>query len=258
MKKLLIIISVLIIFVLGIVLALNTNFNKNQTIELKSNVEGKIVELLISENSPVKKGEIVAKTNTEEYEKELDEAQKKLDEAQKELKISSEDSKKINDALKKAKDELDYAQSNLENANNDYVRYKNDFSDGVVTQKDLNNALKNLEIAKEQYNKAQENLNNVKNSYQNISKNNPDKNEIDELLKQVENAKIKLSDTTIVSPYDGTVLKLNVKIEDNIKEGDTIAVIALDGKETLFKIFKFEVVKVKKGQKSTFEINPQK
>lgn len=222
---------------------------EKQTPDLASAVNGKIIEVNINKGDNVKKGEIIIKIDPTKYQKEFDETISKLIESQKKLKISSQDVEKINESIKEARDEFEKASKNLENANQDYSLYKNSFKDGTVTKKDLNNAIKNLETAREKYKEAQEEFEEISEEYKETLANNTNQTQqIEKIIEQVEQAKINLSNTAIVMPYDGTVEEINAKINDNIQENQIIAKIIPDNCKIIANFNSSE--EIKKGKKA--------
>jgi len=147
----------------------------------------------------------------------------------------------------------------LENANNDYVIYKNSFKDGTVTKKDLDNAVKNLQLAKENYENVQKNLQLANESIENNKNLSSTQNEqIKELTKKLDEAKLNLSYTTFIAPIDGTIQELNVKLQDEIKINQKIMTIVSKDCYIEAKLNNKQIKKINLDQEVIICLNPYK
>ena len=228
-KKIIIIcVSVIIAFLLGIFCSIYYLFLKstdNAHIEsdsmyIISDISGKITELNIDNNSTVKKGEIIAKLDSAEYEEKLIRYQDKLEKLKKELKLTEKNINSINYNISSNKINFEKAKNELTNANSDYIRYKNAYQDGSVTKHDLDNAIRNLEVARSNYNSAQKNLQISSNNLDSkLSKNEEKNSEIKELIKETEKLKLDISHTIIISQTEGAIIKKYAKVGDYIEAG---------------------------------------
>ena len=107
---------------------------------------------------------------------------------------------KINIKMKQAQKNIDVAKQNLENANNDYVLYKIQFKDGTVTKKDLEKAIKNLELAQVEFEEAQAQVGLNSSALEKIvSKKDIQLDEMKTLIHELEQAKLELSFATIIA-----------------------------------------------------------
>lgn len=239
-----------LIFLFVAVFYLNKNLTSNPTvveikpIELISKIDGTIEEINFDKGSTVKKDDILIRLDEKEYVKILEEKKALFD---KEVEKSSSDD--LETYKIKTKSSYKEAKIQLDNANADYVRYKNAFKDGTVTKKDLSKAENNLEIAKKQYEKAKKDLNIINSK---LSKKNSQNIKIKKLLAEVENAKLNLSYTTIVSPIYGFIVEKNVEQNSIIKKDQKLASIIPF--ETVMKAEFSDVSKIKKGQKAKIKI----
>ena len=220
-----------------------------------SKIEGKIVELNIENNSTIKKGEIILKLDEHEYIEELQEKQKEFEQTQKSLSGFQNEISKINSEMKIAQANIQKAKLNLENANDDYVRYKNAFKDGAVTQKDLDKAIKNLEIAQNQNEECQKELQKTNETLKNlISKKDSQIIKAKESIEDLQEAKLELAQTTLSASKNGTIANLAVKINDEIEENQKIADIILDDCYVVAKFNKIHSKNLKLDQKASVKI----
>ena len=218
-------------------------------------INSKIIEINTENNSIVKKGEIIIELDGHNFKDEISKLEKEFILVQNELKSFENEINAINNKTKKTKEDIEQAKINLENANDDYIRYKNEFKDGTVTKKDLDNAIKNLELAQIQFQEAQENLKQTNNILKDIViKKDEQMDKLKETLEELEDAKFKASNATIIAPKSGKIINLNSKIGDNI-----------DNKKVLFEIIPDEITAIanfkklpnaifKTGQKATVKL----
>lgn len=231
-------------------------FVEAHLVYFSSKVSGQLIELNVDDNTPVKKGEIIAQIDPVDYEVALKNAQARLEKAQAELKVSTSDVDKMNAIVSGDKNDIKSAKSKLEYANSDYVRYKNAYEDGSVTKQDLDNALKNLKVAKADYKIAQDNLKATTNALKSASaKKNSQDAEIKKLMAEVEQAKLNLSYTTLVSPVDGTITNKNIEIGNYVNAKNPILTIVPDDVYVIANFKETQVARMKKGQKVIIKID---
>jgi len=224
-------------------------------INVTPKISSKIIELNLENNSVVKKGEIIAELDGAKYSKEVQNLEEKFEQIQKELKTFEDEVIKMSNKTSFSKKQIEQAKNDLENANNDYIRYKNEFKDGTVTKKDLENAINNLEIAQIQYEKAQETLKNTSEELKEII--NKKDNQIDlaqDILEDLENAKLILSSATIISPKNGKVINLNSKIGDVADNEKVLFSIIPDECYIIANFKKLPNTNLKVGQKANIKI----
>ncbi len=234
-------------------------FVEAHMIYLAPKVSGQIIELNVDDNTRVKKGEIIAQIDPKDYETALSQATAKLEHAKAELKVSTSDIEKMDAITDQNKNDIESAKSKLEYANSDYIRYKNAYKDGAVTKQDLDNAIKNLEVARSQYKSAQDNLKASKSALDStISKKSSKNAEIKNLVAQVEQAKLNLSYTTIVSPINGVITNKNVETGNYVQAAHPILSIVPDDCYIIANFKETQIASMKKGQKVTIKIDTYK
>ena len=179
-------------------------------IPVQSKIEGKIIELNLQEGMNVKKGEILAELESNLDLKRVEQLENDFSRAQQELKSFEDEISKINIKMKQAQKNIDVAKQNLENANNDYVLYKIQFKDGTVTKKDLEKAIKNLELAQVEFEEAQAQVGLNSSALEKIvSKKDIQLDEMKTLIHELEQAKLELSFATIIAQKSGIGIELN-------------------------------------------------
>lgn len=234
-------------------------FIEAHIVYLSPKVSGEIVELNVDDNTPVKKGEILAQIDTRDYEIALKNAEAKLEKAQAELKVSTSDIDKMSAMTNQNKNTIESAKSKLEFANSDYIRYKNAYKDGAVTKQDLDNAVKNLDVARAQFKAAQDGLKATDSALKStISKKASQMAEIKKLMADVDQARLNLSYTTIVAPTDGTVTNKTVELGNYVQTAHPIMTIVPNDCYIIANFKETQLTNMKKGQKVTIKIDTYK
>lgn len=228
---------------------------ETQIVTVYPKISGQIELLNTSNNIPVKKGEIIAKIKSKEIEDALKVAEDKLESKRKELKISKDEINKIANIVAIDKANIKKAKLELEYANSDYIRYKNAYQDGSVTKKDLNNAIKNLQIARDNYFSVQETLKNASQSLQaKKSKKDSQDSEIKMIAEEIKQAKLDLSYATIISPLDGIVFEQKITSGDFVQAEQAILNIVPDEVYVSADFDSKKANKIKSGQKAYIKI----
>ena len=234
-------------------------FVEAHMVYLSPKVSGEIVELNVDDNTLVKKGEILAQIDTRDYEIALKNAEAKLEKAQAELKVSTSDIDKMSAMTNQNKNNIETAKSKLEYANSDYIRYKNAYKDGAVTKQDLDNAIKNLDVARAQFAAAQDGLKATDSALKStISKKASQMAEIKKLMTDVDQARLNLSYTTIVAPVDGTVTNKTVELGNYVQTAHPIMTIVPKDCYVVANFKETQLTNMKKGQKVTIKIDTYK
>ncbi|MBR5303263.1 MAG: HlyD family secretion protein [Candidatus Gastranaerophilales bacterium] len=224
-------------------------------IKVTPKISGKIIELNLDNDSIVKKGEIIAELDSSELTGEVEELESKFYEMQKKLKSFDDEINRMNSKIKQTKIDIEIAKINLENANSDYIRYKNEFKDGTVTKKDLNNAIDNLELAQEQYETAQNNLKSTSEILDEmILEKSTQMDEAKEILEDLERAKFELSSATIISLKNGKIFNLNAKVGDFVSNDKVLFEILPDECFIIANFKKLPNANIKVGQKALVKI----
>lgn len=224
-------------------------------IQITPKISSKIIEINLNNDSTVKKGEIIAELDGSRFTNEIKELEIKFSEIQTELKSFDKEIDRMNSKSKQTKVGIEIAKINLENANDDYIRYKNEYKDGTVTKKDLNKAIKNLELAQEQYEIAQKDLKSTSEILDEmISKKDSQMEQAREILEDLEEAKFELSSATIISPKNGKILNLSAKVGDMASNDKVLFEILPDECHIIANFKKLPNTNLKVGQKATVKV----
>ena len=224
-------------------------------IPVQSKIEGKIIELNLQEGMNVKKGEILAELESNLDLKRVEQLENDFSRAQQELKSFEDEISKINIKMKQAQKNIDVAKQNLENANNDYVLYKIQFKDGTVTKKDLEKAIKNLELAQVEFEEAQAQVGLNSSALEKIvSKKDIQLDEMKTLIHELEQAKLELSFATIIAQKSGIITDISAKLGDLVNEKTKMATIIPQECTIMANFKKLPSKNLKVGQKASVKI----
>ncbi len=230
-------------------------FVEEYLIPIQAKTKGEIIELNLQENMTVKKGEIIAELEASLNTNNVKKLEEEFALAQENLKSYENEISKINIKTKQNTKNIEEAKINLENANGDYILYKNSFKDGTVTKKDLNKAIKNLEVAQMQFEEAQAQLKLTSASLEKIiSQKDTQIDEIKILIHELEQAKYELSSATITASKNGIISNIKAKVGDSVDKDTNIATIIPDECIILANFKKLPSKNLKAGQKATVKI----
>ena len=203
-------------------------------VKISPEVPGEIIELPIKEGMKVSAGDLLININPDLYQSSVSRAQAGLNTA------------KANMANSKAR--LAQAKARLMNSETDYKRQKQLNDDGVVSNADFDRIRSEYEVAKAEVVAAEESL-------------HASEYNIKSAAATVKEANDNLKRTTIYSPMDGTVSKLNVELGERVVGTAQMAgtelmrVADLTKMEVHVEVNESDIVRVKIGDKATVEVD---
>lgn len=204
-------------------------------VKLSPDVSGEIIELYVNEGDHLQKGQLIAKINPEIYRSNYERT------------VAGLNTSKANLANSNAR--LEQAKAQFINAENAYKRQKELFDKDAISLSEYETAYANYQVAKAEVNAAQET---VRASEYNV------------LSSQaiVDEAKENLTKTSIYSPVDGTVSKLNVQQGERVagasqfSAGTEILRIAnLDDMEVIVEVSEIDIARVSLNDTAIVEID---
>jgi HlyD family secretion protein len=203
-------------------------------VKISSDVSGEIVELFVKEGDRVKKGDLLCKINPLIYESNSSRM------------VATLNGAKAN--LSNAKARLEQIKASFINIENSFQRNKKLFDQDAISQADFDAAKATYEGAKADVKGAEENVNasefNVKSTEASLKEANDN-----------------LAKTTIFSPVNGTVSKLNKEKGERVvgtaqMEGTEIMRLAnLNEMEVSVDVNENDIVRVHNGDTSTIEVD---
>ena len=201
-------------------------FVEGRIISVAPRVAGPVVNLLVDDNQPVKKGDLLLEIDPNDYIVKLSQAEAKLAEAKARLNVSSHDVSKNTSTVHQATDDTESAMSKLDFAQKDFKRYDHMYKTGVVSKQDYDRSSKELEVSKANYQSAYNRKKAIKSELDSsIAKTQTVQAEIQRLEAEVEQAKLNLSYTKIYAPSDGLIASRSVEQGNYVQTGQPLLAV---------------------------------
>lgn len=218
-------------------LSLNGSVSGTDSVDVVSNIHAEVTEILVKEGDQVQKGQILARLDSTDLEREVQIAQNAYD-----LAVNNKSEKDKEAALGYEK-----AVQDFQKASADHNRSSLLFANGDISQMDLETSTNALNDARRQVEGyTVENGRGVADkSYQ---------LQVENAAFELDKKKEELENTQIKSTIDGTVVRVNSKVgqfADKVEEDKPIFSIEnLEELELEVKVSEFSVGKVKVGQRA--------
>lgn len=207
------------------------------TVSVSPKVAGQIEKVLVKDNQPVKKGDVVAIIDQQDYKVRLNQAKASYERA-----ILNQNNAHAN---------LNAANSEIELAQKDVERYENLYKAGAVSKQTLDKARTNLDAVKARQTIAE----------QSIFSSNPDMNakvadaDLNVLKAQLDAAQLAYDYTYIKAPIDGTVSNKRVEVGMMVQPGTPLFVIVPDEVWIVANFKETQLEKMQKGQPVDIKID---
>lgn len=231
-------------------------FVEGRIISVAPRVSGPVTHLLVDDNQPVKKGDLLLEIDPNDYQVKLAQAEAKLAEAQAKLKISSHDISKNSSNVSQAADDTTSAKSKLDFAQKDYKRYNDMYKTGVVSKQDYDKSSKELEVSTANFqsstNRAKAMQSELDSS---IAQNESVEAEIKRLQAEVEQAKLNLSYTKIYAPSDGLISARSVEQGNYVQIGQPLLAVVPSDVWIVANFKEGQLTHMHQGQKVTVSID---
>jgi HlyD family secretion protein len=214
--------------------------------EVFSGIQG-VVEYVAEEGQQVKKGDVILKISDEELKLELEQAQSKM--KQQKIELSRLIDGPRPEELEKARIKYQDAFAAYESTLDDYVRNQGLFDSGAISENDLTNVKRELDVKKNQLSIMELELNLLE---------NPDKDEIalkqatlEEAEKSLTNIRKKLDKAVTYAEFDGIVLKQDIKQGMTVSPGNLLLSIGSPSDLQIdFGVNEYDAARIKIGQKA--------
>jgi HlyD family secretion protein len=213
----------------------NGKIQPETEVKLSPDVSGEIIELNVKEGDVIKRGQVLAKINPEIYRSTLDRV------------IGALNSQKANLANSKAR--LAQVNASFINAKNSYDRSKKLFDQKAISSSEFDQAISTFEQSKAEVAAAQENI-------------NASEFGVNSAAASVKEANENFTKTTIFSPGDGVISKLNVEKGERVagasqfSAGTEILRIAnMDLMRVNVSVNENDIVRVKLGDTALIEVD---
>jgi HlyD family secretion protein len=212
----------------------NGKIQPETELKITSDVSGEIVEMLVKEGDPVKKGDLLCRIKPDLYQSAIE----RVD--------ATVNSSKAN--LKTTMAQLEQAKANLANADAMYARSKKLFDQNVISQQEFDASKASYESAKA----------NVEGLAESIKASEFNVKSVEASLRE---ASTNLDKTYIYAPVDGTVSKLNVEKGERVVgvtglQGTEILRLAnLNEMEVSIEVNENDIIRVTKGDTALIEVD---
>ena len=207
------------------------------TVSVSPKVAGQIDKVMVTDNQPVKKGDIVAVIDQEDYKVKLAQAKAAYERA-----ILNQNNAHAN---------LNAANSEIELAQKDVERYENLYKAGAVSKQTLDKAKTNLDAVKARYTLAE----------QSIFSSNPANNakvadaDLNVLKAQLDAAQLAYDYTYVKAPIDGTVSNKRVEVGMMVQPGTPLFVIVPNNVWIVANFKETQLEKMQKDQEVDIKID---
>jgi HlyD family secretion protein len=254
----------------------NIEANNKEDITL-SNMQ-KVTEVLASEGQQIKAGDVIARIDTD-YKYQLDKAQMSyevtklnLDMAKSNLNnlvnVKSGSSKKnIENAVQQAQINLDTIKSSYTEARNRLEQNQALFNNGVISSQEYDASVKTVSDLENQVKLAEIQLENAKRNLSDYSVDNKSqvdqqRNQVQQLTKQLESAKAdidniasKLDTAEIKSSINGKIVKLDIKPNQYPnQENNIITVYDLSKYKVNVSVSQYDAIQINNGQRAVIKV----
>ncbi|TVR76643.1 MAG: HlyD family efflux transporter periplasmic adaptor subunit [Saprospirales bacterium] len=194
-------------------------------VKISSDVSGEIVELNISEGDSVSAGQILARINPDSYLSAVERGRANLDNARAQRAVAMA-------SVENARAQKQQITAQFNNAERMYHRNKALFEDGIISESEYENSLANYESAKANLEAARAS---IASSEQNVKAAEYTIRGAQASLSELQTS---LQRTTILSPVDGIVSKLNVELGERV-----VGTIQMTGTE-MMRVANFSTMEV--------------
>ncbi len=174
------------------------------TVQVSPKVSGQLVEVLVNDNEHVKKGQLIAVIEDNDYKIKVAQAKAKYEQA-----LQNQKNAKANHSA---------MQTQIDIARTDFERYKHSYEEGAVSKQEY-------DVAKAKYDSAKANLVNTKEALITQDGKSVADAQIAELKALKDQAELYLSYTKIYAPQDGTISGKKASVGMMVQPGTPLLTI---------------------------------
>lgn len=201
-------------------------FVEGRIISVAPRVSGPVTSLLVDDNQPVKKGDLLLEIDQNDYKVKLDQAEAKLAQAKAQLNVSTHDVSKNSSSVNQATDDTVSAMSKLDFAQKDFKRYDDMYKKGIVSKQDYDRSSKELEVSVANYQSVLNRKKAMKSEFDSsVARTKTVQAEIQRLEAEVEQAKLNLSYTKIYAPSNGLIASRSVEQGNYVQVGQPLLAV---------------------------------
>ena len=188
-------------------------FVEGHIVSVAPRVSGPVIEMLIDDNKPVKKGDLLIVIDPNDYEAKLAQSKAQLAQAKAALNISEKDITRSESSLEESAHDIASTTSKLDFAKKDFKRYSAMYKEGIASKQDYDSSKTALTVAKSNHNSAIERQRAAKAMLESSkAKKEASLADIEKLEAQVKTDELNLSYTKIYAPQDGLITNRTVEL----------------------------------------------
>jgi RND family efflux transporter, MFP subunit len=240
------------------------NIEANYRNDITLNPAQKVKKVMVSEGQQVKKGDILVKLDTLEYDNQLEKQKINLVNAQSTLRqlLNSgvaNDKSNAQNTVSQAQITLENAQRSYEDANNKFKQSESLLKGGYISQNDYDATKKALDDADNAVKAAENSLGNSQSALNNVNGSSEDKitnqkNQVALIQVDIDNLNKKIEECNVKADTDGKVIKIDAKEGQFPKTGDMIIVDDTSKYKVSVNISQYDSAKIKAGQKANIKL----
>lgn len=227
-------ITTLIFFIIGIYFMVHAihfqstddAFVEGHIVSVAPRVSGPVVKMLIDDNKPVKKNDLLIEIDPNDYEAKLAQSKAKLAQAKASLNISEKDITKSESGLEESSHDIASTSSKLDFAKKDFKRYSMMYKEGITSKQEFDSSKTGLTVAQSNYSSAIEKQKAAKAMLESSrAKKEAALADIQKLEAEVKTDELNLSYTKIYAPQDGLITNRNVELGNYVQIAQPIFAI---------------------------------
>ncbi len=231
-------------------------FVEGHIVSVAPRVAGPVEQMLITDNQPVKKGDLLIVIDPNDYEVKLAQAKAKLAEAKASLNISEKDITKSESGLEESGHDVVSTKSKLDFAQKDFKRYSSMYKEGITSKQEYDSSKTGLTVAQSNYNSAIEKEKAAKAMLESAkAKKEATLAEIEKLEAEVKEDELNLSYTKIYAPQDGLITNRNVEQGNYVQIAQPMFAIVPEKVWIVANFKETQLTNMKKGQPVNIKID---
>lgn len=231
-------------------------FVEGHIVSVAPRVSGPVVKLLIKDNQEVKKGDLLAEIDPNDYIVALEQKEAKLLEAKAQLTASHQNIEENQTISSKTVKDISSIKSQLDNAKSIYDRDLKLSKEGIVSKEELNNSKTTYDSLHANYLAEQEKKRAADIAVKQAIANRA---EIEALIKRLESeideAKLNLSYTKIYAPQDGKISARTVEEGNYVQVAQPLMSIVSDEVWVVANYKETQLEQVREGQEVTIKVD---
>ena len=231
-------------------------FVEGHIVSVAPRVSGPVIEMLIDDNKPVKKGDLLIVIDPGDYEAKLAQSKAKLAEAKATLNISEKDITRSKSGVEESTHDIASTTSKLDFAKKDYKRYSSMYKEGIASKQDYDSSKTALTVAKSNHNSAIERQKAAKAMLESAkSKKEATLAEIQKLEAEVKTDELNLSYTKIYAPQDGLITNRTVELGNYLQTAQPMFAIVPEKVWVVANFKETQLTYMKAGQPVSIKID---